>query len=50
MPNALQAITVTLALAGSTAAVQAQQLKFVSSLPRTGSANAQTGTIVNGIP
>ncbi len=49
MPNALQAITVTLALAGSTAAVQAQQLKFVSSLPRTGSANAQTGTIVNGI-
>lgn len=36
-------------LIGAVAHAQSGTLKIVSSLPRTGSANAQTGTIVNGI-
>jgi branched-chain amino acid transport system substrate-binding protein len=39
----------SLALAATAPALAADQLKIVSSLPRTGSSNAQTTTMVNGI-
>ncbi len=46
----LARIICALALAGGAGVVAAQDVvKIVSSLPRTGSANAQTTTIVNGI-
>ncbi|MCE9620345.1 MAG: branched-chain amino acid ABC transporter substrate-binding protein [Planctomycetes bacterium] len=38
-----------LALSATTASAQEKTLKIISSLPRTGSANAQTSTMVNGI-
>ena len=38
-----------LAVAGTTLAQESKVIKIVSSLPRTGSANAQSSSIVNGI-
>jgi len=50
MTQNLPMLAAALALAFSASALaQSGTLKIVSSLPRTGSANAQTGTIVNGI-
>jgi branched-chain amino acid transport system substrate-binding protein len=43
------AACLALALAAAAAPAQEKTLKIVSSLPRTGSANAQTQTMVNGI-
>jgi branched-chain amino acid transport system substrate-binding protein len=42
-------VGLALALAPARGAAGADVIKIVSSLPRTGSANAQTGSIVNGI-